>query len=248
MQRRTGGGHGFRFQPQRLIHTAQRVSAKAAGKGGAGQIKDIPHTAQTQTVQPLHRFGRQAQGGQGQVGQHMAQMARRGDHALWCSGGTGSGGGITAPLPPAAFNGARTGGPRLLVNRIAVAQRGRHPPRIARQAQAAPRVSAMPARTVSPSAAQSCSTCTNKGASPPNKCAQPVRSITSAAGCSSATQGLNLPAQRRSTVKNAASAKGSAAWVKSPGHMAEASRNGWPSRNPTASPSPLSEVITCAPF
>ena len=68
----------------------------------------------------------------------MAQMARRGNHALWCSGGTGSGGGITAPLPPAAFDGARPGGPRLLVNRIAVAQRGRHPPRIARQGPSRP--------------------------------------------------------------------------------------------------------------
>ena len=65
-------------------------------------------------------------------------QAWRGDHALWCSRGTGSGGGITAPLPPAAFDGARTGGPRLLVNRIAVAQGGRHPPRIARQGPSRP--------------------------------------------------------------------------------------------------------------
>ena len=82
----------------------------------------------------------------------------------------------------------------------------------------------MPLRTARPRSAHSASACATSAASPPNRWAQPVRSTISAAGGSCATQGLNLPAQRRSASRNAASAIGSAGRVTSAGHMARASR------------------------
>jgi hypothetical protein len=63
-------------------------------------------------------------------------------------------------------------------------------------------------------------------------------------GASSATQGLNLPAQRRSAARNAAScSQGSAGRVTRSGQIVAASARGWPRWRPRASAASVSEAI-----
>ena len=82
MQRRAGRADGFGFQPQRLVQTAQRFSAKAAGQGGAGQAQQIPHAVQTQPGKPRHRVGRKTQGRDRQRRQRLPHLAWLGDDPL----------------------------------------------------------------------------------------------------------------------------------------------------------------------
>src|SRR6056297_1070447 len=103
----------------------------------------------------------------------------------------------------------------------------------------------MPARTVSPRSAHSASTWRRRAISPPKRCAQPVRSTINPSGGSSATQGENFPAQRRSPPRNTASATGFCRRATSPGHIAWASRRGWPGVSPASEAAAESETSTC---
>jgi hypothetical protein len=103
----------------------------------------------------------------------------------------------------------------------------------------------MPQWTVRPRSAQSAPIRSRSAASPPKRWAHPVRSTTRAEGASSAIQGENLPAQRRSADRKAASATGSAGRVRRRGQIACASRSGWPRVSPSASASAERETSTC---
>ena len=152
------GTDRFGFQPQRLIQTAQRVGAEAAGEGGAGQAQDVvdPGAGRAGPAPPPSR----------------AAGAARPAAAGPAPAASGPGAAIT-PCGRAGPGGAGGGPPRSQPRRLAARDRvarascamasplraGATPcPAKRASAQAAPGVSATPARIVRPRAAQSAST------------------------------------------------------------------------------------------
>lgn len=81
--------------------------------------------------------------------------------------------------------------------------------------------------------------------SPPKRWAQPVISSISASGGCSATHGENRVAQRRNRAKNACISPGAWLRVTRSGHIACASRKGWPGRTPNSDAATETEATTC---